>query len=215
MEPTTIKARGSHAGESLDPFKILLWFTRDTLLTASIYIVLSGITLVLGNFADITEEPWHKKILVFLEFSIFIASSIAVFVVILYVLAVFIVAFFREIKSSFYGAPLGAIGDQVVLEPDKAMPSIEQVVAYFNHNKLIYAISAVLLLGVLGAFGLHQRQIEDLRRDVRRQRSMAIDNFFVICRANNGKFDERTLTCHLQDGRMLPLRLIDTDVDAP
>lgn len=207
--------RGAAVG-ALEPLTVLFWFTRDTLLTASSYIVLWGVTLVLGGLADLATERVHKMVLVFLERAIFAVSSIAAFIFIVYTLYNFLRDLSWGIRRlSFAGnqSSVETVDDSIGIVRAK-----EEIATLPIQGKNLWyavAVSAVLLLGMLGALRTHQRQVEGLERAIKAQRSMAIDNFIALCRADNGNFNVRALTCELRDGRILSLRLINADMTSP
>ena len=206
------------SGNSLSIFRLFWRFTQEAIMTAAIYIVLVAVTLILGYFAGLEQEPQHKYILEKLEFFMLLASSLVVFLVILSLTGRAAIDLYRDFSRSFRSnepassSPVEAsLGErrEAPLEAGTLKPS----------NRLALIVSSVVLLGMLGAWGGHKRQIEDLRKSefqqkilIDRLRNTAKENYATLCSDVGGSFEPSSLTCHIkneQGEKVVTLRLTD------
>lgn len=213
-----MKIRIPRPSDTLGPLEICLRFIQETVLTAAIYTVFVAVTLFLVYLSGIVQESQHKQILELVEKAIFFSGSFVIFLVIVYLTAMTAIDLFFSFKKTLAETdhplqPAVTSLDDIPSPPiDSASPKAA--------NRLPYIASFILLMGMLGALELHQRQIENLKqeeysrqakadRSAQDSREIALDNFATICRAGDGAFDASSFTCHFQDGRVLPLRLMD------
>ena len=80
-------------------FEIFWKFTKDTLLTGGIYILLVIATLILRYFAHQLEESTVQfKVVVFLEYGIFFSGSLVVVLILIYVTVLTVVELFNSFR---------------------------------------------------------------------------------------------------------------------
>lgn len=91
----------SNNKNNLGAMQILKNFTKDTLITGAIYAMLVVATLILKYFAhQLEDSPIHYKIVVSLEYAIFLAGSAVVGLVIIYLAVISILELSISFKES-------------------------------------------------------------------------------------------------------------------
>jgi hypothetical protein len=103
----------------MEPLDIFKRFTYDTLLTAGIYSLLVGATLVLRYLAGFLKaSPFHYHVLEILEGAIFLSGTLIAAIVLIYVTVVTTNDLVRSLGAALRAAPRS--GDSVSEQQDTA-----------------------------------------------------------------------------------------------